>query len=169
MKDEPFNPAVHKARDYKTGSSTPYKVVPDGKGGYMNDPNDPDAYNCHSDAWHGGAGDPSDPRNANSPPNWDNNPSDEMERATKLDPDEPNTPGDVVVYGNDIDGDGLDPDEITHSATVIEVDAQGNTTYVRSKEGPGPVTFHHPTQAQPSYGTTREYYNPETAYSATSR
>lgn len=121
------------------------------------------AYNCHSDAWHGGKGDPSDQRNNNPavPPNWDNSPSDDMAAAKILAPWAGNKVGDIVVYGNDTNNNGkLDAgnNEIQHSATVVEVDKKGNTTYVRSKEGQGRITFHHPAKALKSYGQKRVYY-----------
>ena len=76
-----------------------------------------------------------------------------------MDPDEPNKPGDIVVYGNDYDGSGsLEGNEIDHSAKVTEVDGHGNTTRVESKEGQGPITDHHPNDQHPAYGNDKDWY-----------
>ena len=127
-------------------------------------PQNAEAYNCHSAAFHDGQGDPTDPANAEIKdvlPKWDNSPSDDLQEQSysQLDSDAPNLPGDKVIYGNDANNNGkLDPKEITHSATVVKVDSEGNTTRVTGKWGQGPVVTHHPAVAPSSYGTTREYY-----------
>jgi hypothetical protein len=118
-------------------------------------------YNCHSYAWHGGKGDPTDPGNWGLPPLWDNSPYDDLPGATPLAPTDPNRPGDIVMYGTDRNGNGrLDPSEIDHSAIVKSTDAAGNTTRVEGKEGQGPVTDHHPSNQNPSYGPDKEWYRP---------
>ena len=127
------------------------------------DPDDPqnkEAYNCHSYCFHDSKGDPTDPRNDSRLPKWDNYPDDDLKEQgfKKLDPNEPNKPGDVVIYGNDKDENGsLEGDEITHSARVTEVDGEGNTTRVEGKWGQLPVYEHHPAVAPARYGSTREY------------
>lgn len=149
LKDEPFDPDTHDPRRSVPGTRTIFGET---------DPSE--IYNCHSDAWHGRKGDPSDKRNFPELPRWDNFPDDDMkEMADPLGDDEGNEVGDIVVFGNDVDGDGeLQPEEIQHSATVTEVDADGNTVQVRSKEGQMNITYHHPRQALPIYGETRKYY-----------
>ena len=58
----------------------------------------------------------------------DNSPEDDFSNANRLDPNEPNKPGDIVVYGNDNDGNGiLEGNEIDHSAKVTQTDKYGNT------------------------------------------
>jgi len=127
----------------------------------LDNPKDNTSYNCHSHAWHGGAGDPTDPGNTGLPKKWDNSPEDDMKGATKLAPNDPNKPGDKVVYGNDTNKDGkLTGTEIQHSAKVTSVDKDGNTTRVEGKEGFSEITDHHPRDANPKYGNIREYYRP---------
>ena len=116
-------------------------------------------YNCHSFAWHDSKGDRTDKRNDGLPPRWDNNPSDDMKNATPLSLDAPNQVGDIIVYGNDKNSNGsLEPKEIDHSARVTEVDSEGNTTRVESKEGQSNVTDHHPSDQNPEYGDFKEIY-----------
>ena len=122
-------------------------------------------YNCHSYAFHCSKGDPSDWRNLalNQPPRYDVSPDDDLEEQgyTELIADEPNKVGDRVLYGNDSNKNGtLEPGEITHSAIVRKVDAEGNTTEVIGKWGDGAIQVHHPAQeiAEDYYGTFREYW-----------
>ncbi len=124
---------------------------------------DPNAVNCHSYSWHDSKGDPTDPLNqkGGTGPNWDQSPLDDMRSdGVQLSPDEPNQLGDIVLYGNDLDGNGrLDQvAEIDHSATVTAVDAEGNTIRVESKEGDGSVWDHHPYDQNPQYGPTIEWW-----------
>ena len=82
-----------------------------------------------------------------------------MQKARKLKPNQKNKVGDIIVYGFDTNNNGkLDPNEIMHSSIVVEVDAKGNTVRVWSKEGQGPITDHHPSDALPDYGTFKEWY-----------
>lgn len=121
----------------------------------------PDAYNCHSFAWHGGQGDPDDPGFNPAMPKWDNSPADDTGRATPLPDDAPNLPGDLVTYGNDTNGDGrLTGEEIQHSGIVTSVDDAGNTLRVTSKWGQAPIYDHFPSDVPPSYGNKREYFRP---------
>ncbi len=127
-----------------------------------NDPNDPNnqaGFNCHSYTWHGGLGDPTDPRNNRSYPRWDQNPSDDLDGWTKLDPNDDNVIGDRVIYWKDDNGDQVRQDnEITHSGTVTGVDRKGYTTEVTSKWGQRPIYRHHPHDVPKSYGSNRDYY-----------
>ncbi|MCO5056101.1 hypothetical protein [Thermomonas sp.] len=52
----------------------------------------------------------------------------------------------------------FEENEIDHSARVIAVDEEGNTTRVLSKEGPtGPLVDHHGDQ-NPAYGQLIEWF-----------
>ena len=155
LKELPLDPKKDPPRTPHPGTETP-RVFPGGG------PN-PAAYNCHSYAWHGGNGDPTGDKESKLPgyPKWDNSASNEMQKAKKLDPKDPNKVGDVVVYGDDKNKDGkLQKDEVKHSGFVQSVDADGNTTRVSSKEGEGTITDHHPADPNPDYGNCREYYRP---------
>ena len=119
------------------------------------------AYNCYSFAMHAGLGDPTDPGNASVPPRWDDSPVDDLAFFQPLHPDAPNQPGDLVLYGDDVILDGvLIGREILHAGKVTSVDALGNTTRVESKSGAGYLFSHHPRDAHPNYGATRNYYRP---------
>jgi RHS repeat-associated protein len=122
-----------------------------------------DQYNCHSLAWHSGLGDPEDNAQWEGPPNylrWDRTPLDDIEDAMELDPLASNIPGDILVYWTDINGDGIinNPHEISHSSLVVMVDSQGNTLMVVSKEGRGPITYHHPSNQNPYYPNSKKWY-----------
>jgi RHS repeat-associated protein len=151
-KEKPFDSRVDLPRYEHRNTATPIdRSVPQ--------ESQTEPYNCHSAAWHGTFGDPDDSGNRGLPPRWDNSPADDMAEATKLDPEAPNLPGDIVVYGADKNANGkLDPGEIDHSATVILVDKVGNTTRVESKEGQTGITDHHPSDQNPSYGRFKEWY-----------
>lgn len=160
LKDQPYNPKKHYPRIEIPGTETPIFTwtSPEGKE-YLIPPYDTQ-YNCHSDAWYYGLG---DPKNYDNLRLWDNDVWDEMQGSRKLSNNEPNKFGDVVVYGDDLNGNGkLEQNELLngHSALVVYVDNSGNATYVRSKEGQSRVTFHHPRQQHPEYGKFREYYRP---------
>lgn len=81
----------------------------------------------------------------------------------RLDPNEPNRKGEIVVYGVDLNnsGDFDDPNETRHSATVTQVDDEGNTLRVEGKEGPGPVSDHHPEDQLTTHGDFVEWYRKE--------
>lgn len=152
QKEKPFDANVDIPRTKHEGTATPIsRSMPFS---LQREP-----YNCHSYSWHGGKGDPTDPGNKGLGPNWDNSPADDMKEATKLDANAPNEAGDIVVYGTDANFDGeLSENEIDHSATVIEVDAEGNTTRVEGKEGQAEITDHHPSDQNPGYGNFKEWY-----------
>ncbi len=132
------------------------------------------AYNCHSYAWSNGRGDEKDSKNdAVNFPLWDNDPTNNMEAATRLSFDEQNAFGDIVVYF------GINTEtgevEATHSAVVTEVDASGKTTKVASTWGAAGVYEHHPRDVPGIYSVdapvaadpsgkpyeTRVYYRPK--------
>lgn len=160
-KERPFDPEIDDPRKEHPGTATPVneRLI------RIRKPQS-HPYNCHSDAWHNKQGDTDDPANSPLLPNWDNSPRDDMQGATKLDPNEPNQVGDVIVYGTDKNGNGkLDPRELArndvHSARVTEVDEDGSTVRVTSKEGEGPITDHHPSDQNPEYGSFKEWYRKE--------
>jgi RHS repeat-associated protein len=173
LKEQPYNPSVHKPFNTLEGTATRVplmenidtgerRVAP----GFEGIP-----YNCHSYSLHDKKGDPSDPDNGgNTPPNWDNYVlDDDLPEDKKLDQDDPNVPGDIVVYGEDTNGNGqLDRGEERHTAVVIEVDGAGNTTYVEGKQGFSEITQHHPANADPTgnYGNVREYFSDPGGYTA---
>ncbi len=127
-------------------------------------PNDParaDAYNCHSFTFHDKKGDPTDNRNANAPPNWDNFGDDDLETTMSLAQDEPNRVGDIVAYGFDTDGNEvLDLKEVKHTGRVNSVDSQGNTLKVIGKFGEAAIHVHHPAarKVEANYGNMRRYF-----------
>ncbi|WP_297223275.1 RHS repeat-associated core domain-containing protein [Thermomonas sp.] len=163
---------------YWYASGNPYRFVdPDGRKakakteddkprneheGSRQDPEDPNVYNCHSEAWHDRQGDPTDSgnRQGGTDGKVDQSPYDDMLEAQQLDTNEPNQVNDVLVYGHDANGNGrLEENEIDHSARVIAVDEEGNTTRVLSKEGPtGPLVDHHPFDQNPAYGQLIEWF-----------
>ena len=154
LKERPYNPAVDPKRTVHPGTETPIDFDRLNRNKKQKKP-----YNCHSYAWHKGKGDPTDDRNTPLLPKWDNSPYDDMADAIKLNPDDPNKIGDIVVYGNDSNGNNqLDVGEIDHSAIVSAVDSEGNATRVTSKEGRGPITDHHPSDQDPTYGNYKEWY-----------
>ncbi len=116
-----------------------------------------DAYNCHSLAWSDGAGDPSDPANADYAdvlPKWDNDPINNAESGwAQLSFNEPNQIGDRVIYFSHKDDNGKDLGYVapTHSAVVVGVDECGNANLVISKWGQGPGFLHHPRDVPDSY------------------
>ncbi|MBU2986643.1 RHS repeat-associated core domain-containing protein [Saccharophagus degradans] len=157
QKELPFNSKVDAPRSGYRTNDTPVNTT------NLSNPKNQKAFNCHSFAWTGGKGDTGDPNTVPAVPRWINNPSHQMENATKLDPNAPNQEGDVVVYGTDSNNNGsLDKAELAkddvHSAVVIVVDGEGNTTRVASKEGQYGITDHHPADQNPEYGNFREYY-----------
>lgn len=134
----------------------------------------PNAYNCHSYAWHNSKGDPGDPRNKNlvdlGITKWDNFPDDDIieQNYSQLGNDDPNIAGDKVVYYIDKNRNGqLGGDESPlHSAIVKTVDADGNTKAVVGKMGQLGVVENHPRA--PGYydtnegqQTSRAYFRPE--------
>ena len=130
------------------------KYVPPSEGG-----NNDDTCNCHSFTWHDGEGDPTDIRNIDPmiPVNWDNNPDDDLEGWREMPFDEPNMPGDRILYINPEEINELNKRGIAHSATVIKVDEEGYTERVISKFGTGEVFTHQPTDVPSQYGTKRIY------------
>jgi RHS repeat-associated protein len=151
-KDQPFNAATDKPVTMRKGTETP-TVLRNGMRNAF-------AYNCHSFAWHDKKGDRTDPRNKQfgAPPRWDNFPDDDLGGYRQLSADEPNQPGDRVVYYVDSNGDGQysSDDKVNypgvkepqnsgvHSAIVTKVDAEGNTIEVEAKSGAGPIADNHP-------------------------
>ncbi len=109
------------------------------------------AYNCHSHAWHNTQGEAGllsqDPNVLPVPgnPRWDNSAIDDMQVATRLGNSDTPQVGDVVVYGRDLDGNGLinTAAEAGHSALVTRV-VNGQVTEVRSKPGEAGEINHHP-------------------------
>jgi RHS repeat-associated protein len=145
QKDKPFNASTDTPADWNAPGAT---RMPS-----------PSAYNCHSYAWYGGKG-------------WVNDPTRKVKSATPLADDEPNQPGDRVIYYVDKNGDGKwEPgEEIVHSAIVTTVDAEGNTTEVTGKQGQLGIGTNHPDA--PGYYSTndmtpsgtptkREYFRPK--------
>ena len=165
-KEKPFDPKNDPPRNVHEGTATPLWLAPDSAGNSQ--PNQ-DAVNCHSAAWSDGQGDPGDPANEPSHPRWDNSVQNQVDTARanggQLSPNAPNNVGDTVVYYTDTNGNGrADTSELAarnvHSAVVIEVDAEGNTTRVISKEGEGNYSDHHPSDQNPAYGRDKEWYRP---------
>jgi RHS repeat-associated protein len=153
------DPDGRKNRPFDSKVDSPYNLQPG-----TEDP----TCNCHSRAWHNSKGDPTDPLNQDplaTPKNWDQSPLDDMKEpgTRRLDPNEPNRKGEIVVYGVDLNnsGDFDDPNETRHSATVTQVDDEGNTLRVEGKEGPGPVSDHHPEDQLTTHGDFVEWYRKE--------
>lgn len=126
-------------------------------------------YNCHSLAFHAGSGHPgrTPARDglANSP-NWDASPTRDMKASHRLLDTEPVKVGDVLMYGDDHNGNGrIDrDDEAVHSVVVTEVDAQGRAVRVAGKLGADVVSDHHPSHLDPQLralnGNLHEWYRP---------
>jgi RHS repeat-associated protein len=166
------DPDGRKEKPFDAKVDAPRNVIPETETFLKNPDGSPnaDAFNCHSMAWHDGQGDPNDPQSQveGSPQGDDNVVNDVLTaraEGRQLDPNEPNQLGDVVVYGTDTDGDGqLSVLELwgsdVHSATVSDVDADGNTTRVTSKEGQLNITDSHPSDVNPAYGKFKEWYRP---------
>ena len=126
--------------------------LPDNEGGCS----DSDV-NCHSYTWHNSKGDPSDLRNALAPSDkWDNNPDDDTGGWREMDFNEANMPGDRILYY--LYNPHTKKNEITHSATVISVDEEGNTLRVKSKFGSGQAKTHHPRDILGIYGKPTPTY-----------
>jgi len=127
------------------------------------------AYNCHSDAWCEGKGDPSDPANASllaTYPRWDQDPTNNAEQSIELNFDQPNYVGDRVVYYGVItnknpDGTVTKSWGPTHSGIVTKVDKDGNAIEVTSKWGAAEKYVHHPRDVPAIYGSKE----PTTVYS----
>ncbi|WP_169741508.1 RHS repeat-associated core domain-containing protein, partial [Arenimonas oryziterrae] len=162
-REKPLNGPLGISRHVRLGSAT-LAYSKDSNG--IDQPNR-DAYNCISFTWHDSQGDPGDPANDDVFPRMDNSIVNDVMKARaegkKLAPDEPNRPGDRVVYGTDSNGNGqLDDSELDaadiHTATVSVVDAEGNTEVVTSKEGDKEIVDHHPSDQHPSYGKFKEWY-----------
>jgi hypothetical protein len=165
QKDKPFNPKTDRPFIIDRKSATP-AFRKDKKTGEPLLPN-PDAYNCHSYAFHDSKGDPTDPGNSRVSkdyPKWDESPSDDLGGYKQLGADEPNKSGDRVLYYVDTNNDGQynDGEPIPHSAIVREVDKEGNTTVVEAKNGYDGMSKNHPNA--PGYyqqthdGETRRAY-----------
>jgi hypothetical protein len=124
------------------------------KNGFFID--NPDAYNCHSYAWHNGLGDPTQDINklppVNKYPKWDEDPMDDAkEMADPLTFSQTVQIGDRIIY---FDNNG----KPTHSAIVTEVNELGLATRCTSKWGAGYLMDHHPRDVPDAYGTNRKYY-----------
>jgi RHS repeat-associated protein len=164
------DPTGKKEKPFKKGKSMPYTPCI-GTETYHSiyDENDnpiglhPDhlkSYNCHSYAWHNSKGDPTDERNQDFIPLWDSFPDDDIKStsAYQLNHKVRNIPNDIVVYFQDSNSDGVwqKGEEISHSALVKEVDAEGNTTVVGAKCGQGPLAMNHP--GSPGYYESHNGY-----------
>jgi hypothetical protein len=111
----------------------------------------PDAFNCHSHAWHnsGPDNDGQDPnaRVVIGSPRWDESALDDMANAMLLGENDTPKVGDVVVYAKDLNGDGKIDNkmEATHSALVTSVGFGGVVLSVQSKIGTHKnLVQHHP-------------------------
>jgi RHS repeat-associated protein len=149
MKDKPFNASTDKSIDTQRASATatPIKLGTDARG---NPIYNKDAYNCHSYAWDEGQGDPKDKKNKDlvkvGVTKWDNDAASKLRGWKQLSPDEPNKPGDRVIYyiDNKHKGEYRKGDSIEHSAIVRTVDSEGNTTTVEGKMGQMGLSENHP-------------------------
>jgi len=103
--------------------------------------------------WEGTQGNPQNLKDngflvANGITKWDNNPTDVIIKlgAQQPAPDAPNLREDRVIYYVDKNNNGQwDPGEsIVHSAIVVQVDKEGNTTLVIGKMGEAGVSINHP-------------------------
>ncbi len=147
---------------------------------------DPD-FNCYSYAFHGGKGDPTDPSNGlvtHLFSRWDEDPFDDMQDSQHLSSFVPKQVGDVIVYGQDLNGNGkiddVSPDmrypdgsikifgadgsvnlgnnyEFLHAAVVTKVDGMGNPIEVRSKNGTGDIKIHAPSNPGDAYKPDNNY------------
>ncbi|PWV56447.1 DUF6443 domain-containing protein [Chitinophaga sp. S165] len=132
----------------QTGSATPLYTY-DSYGSITGFAKDAyNAYNCHSFAWDNSKGDPKDKQNIEEAPKWDNDPLNNTGNYKALKFDEPNQPGDRVIYFN-VDKNGNV--EATHSGVVTQVDAKGNTIEVESKWGQDGLYKHHPRDVPAGY------------------
>jgi len=170
LKDTTYNASTDKPVNDQPGTKTPvYLTNPDGSyqldenGKPIYDPNAKDAYNCHSYAWENSQGDPTDRRNDPNLPRWDENPDNNMGGYTQLGNNDPNKPGDRVIYFTDANSNGsYDKGEnISHSAIVKTVDKNGNTTTVVGKRGQLGISENHPRAPG--------YYNTDINKNTTSR
>jgi RHS repeat-associated protein len=152
QKDKPFNRKTDKFITKIPGTQTPiYRSNIFGRPDILA-PGFEKAYNCHSLAWHGCQGDPTDGDNSDyvkiGVTRWDDNPADDIEEqnARQLNTKEDNVIGDRVIYYHDSNGNGkYDKGEsIVHSAVVVKVDNNGNTTEVLGKMGQNEVSINHP-------------------------
>jgi RHS repeat-associated protein len=178
MKDKPFNAKTDKPIDTQRANTTATPIV------LGNDKNgnpiyNKDAYNCHSYAWDEGQGDPKDKKNRDlakvGVSKWDNDPQSKLNGWKQLSPDEPNKPGDRVIYYIDKKNKGeyVKGDPIEHSAIVRTVDSEGNTTEVEGKMGQWGLSENHPNapgyydkvkdESDPDNGktTSRAYFRKE--------
>ena len=178
--DEPYDSSKHKPREilqnYSGGHSGPH----------TSRWNCGRAFNCHSFSLNGGFGDrtPTDSERKyygdeylKQHPDYNLDPMDDLieQGYRKLKPGEKCGYGDLVIYGNDKNGNGLEglwlsPDrrrgtlEVTHSGIVTKVE-NGLVTEVMSKWGDGPIWSHHPADVPNIYGNTREYWKaPDPVY-----
>jgi len=176
-KDQPFNKKKDKPITIKPGTATPIKwlIPPNGESlkGALATADSKDCYNCHSFAWHNGKGDAKS--NAEEVkagiPKWDDHPEKDVkaEGVKQLGKDEKNVVGDKVIYFVDTNHDGKweDGENIIHSANVVKVDKDGNTTVVEGKMGQNGISDNHPNA--PGYyeddgnsnSTTRAYFRVE--------
>ena len=154
LKDTTYNANTDKPVSPQPGTETPiYKRDANGNIEYDADGNaiivpNPDAYNCFSYAFDNSQGDPK-----NNPvsvslgiPKWDNDATDNVENYQQLSSNDPNKPGDRVIYYTDANGNGKydNGENISHAAIVNTVDKNGNTTTVIGKMGEGPMSINHP-------------------------
>ncbi len=148
--DGGIDPPMKGAKDSKVtviGPETPIQN-PDGS------PNTR-AYNCHSYAWEGSMGDPSDPSNSylvsNGITKWDNNSANNKGGYHKIPFSASNKVGDrVVYYAWDAK---MGRAKATHSAVVTKVNSSGQAIQLTSKFGQGPLATHHPRNIPSSYGS----------------
>lgn len=107
-----------------------------------------DAYNCFSDAWFDGKGDPQQRDEQN--PYWDDDGVNNEQYGRKLNPGERVLPGDIVEYY--AINSQTDNYELVHAATVMYTNNQGLAIAVRSKAGMGPMVIHHPRDIELWHG-----------------
>jgi len=113
------------------------------------------AYNCHSYAWEGSMGDPTDPANSSAVAagitRWDNNPYKNTGGYKMIPFSAPNQVGDrVVYYAWDATSGRV---SATHSAIVTKTNSSGQAVLLTSKFGKGHLATHHPRNIPASYGS----------------
>ncbi len=153
-KDKPFDPTKDQPVNEEPGTATPINKNPIGRdaaGNPIYDPNNENAYNCHSETFSDRKGDASDPANRElvkiGAKKWDNDPTNNMKKYKQLDPNAPNQAGDKVVYYVDENNNGKfdkGKDKVIHSATVVKADGAGNPELVRGKMGQDGLSTNHP-------------------------